>query len=192
MTGEEIAVWLSNFFGELTLTNVEGRRLAFATVNDGTRVAVTSGFSDVDTGLTLQEETSVDVRCELAVGSRTASDAELAAVLIGAWDALAAGGGLAQPGTVLLDVVKRTKLHELAGPHNVTVKHGLLREPTWFDQGTPHYREPGRMTLLLEVAMLTEEEYNVATERGLSGLDTRLRRRGTDLGDLRRDADAEG
>ncbi|WP_018296794.1 suppressor of fused domain protein [Corynebacterium lubricantis] len=188
MTGEEKAVWLSNVYGEIALQDIEGRRIAFATLNDDYRIANTVGFSDVDTGLVMQTAPSIEVRCELAVGSSQATDAELAAAAVGAWNFLESGNYTVQPGTLLPDFVQQTALKELK---DITVEHGVLREPTWFPQGTPNYSEPGRVTLMLELVLLTNDEYVIASERGIDKLDTRLRRRRTDVGDLRRDRDAD-
>ncbi|WP_257159552.1 suppressor of fused domain protein [Corynebacterium cystitidis] len=192
MTGEEIAVWLSNIFGELGLSDIEGRRLAFTTLDDDTRAAMTCGFSGVDTGLVLEAEQDTEVRAELVVVTRTAPDVELASALLAAWDELAGASGTlaAQPGTFLPDLVQRSHLAEVVehkGAEPVTVRHGVLREPQLFEQGTPHFTEPGRMTLLLELVLLTDEEFELARERGIEGLDTRLRRRATDLGNWRRE-----
>lgn len=52
-----------------------------------------------------------------------------------------------------------------------------------FSIGTPLYREPGQLTLLLELVVLTEEEYQIASEQGVDALATRLRRRGVDVSD---------
>ena len=62
-------------------------------------------------------------------------------------------------------------------------RHGLLREPEVFAQGTPLVREPGRITLLLELIALTDEEFGIASEQGYPVLERRLRRRGVDVKD---------
>ncbi|MHA2787830.1 suppressor of fused domain protein [Corynebacterium sp. S7] len=188
MTADEKAVWLSNIYGEIALQDIEGRRIAFATLHDDYRIANTVGFSDVDTGLVMQTAPSVEVRCELAIGSSQASDAELAAAVVGAWNLIESGDYTVQPGMMLPDFVQHTALKELK---DLTVEHAVLREPTWFPQGTPNYSEPGRVTLMLELVLLTNDEFVIANERGMDKLDTRLRRRRTDVGDMRRDRDED-
>lgn len=184
MTGEEIAVWLSNIYGELGLRDIEGRRIAFATLDDDYRIANTAGFSNVDTGLVMQAATSIEVRCELAVGSSQSTDAELAAAVVGAWNLLASGETPVQPGTMLPNFVQQTALSDVA---DLTVAHAVLREPTWFSQGTPNFSEQGRVTLMLELILLTDDEFEIASEGGMEKLATRLRRRRTNVGDWRRD-----
>lgn len=188
MTGEEVAVWLSNIFGELGLADIDGRRVAFSTLEDGARAATSCGFSTVDTGLVIERDQTTEVRAELVVTSSSASDVELASALLAACDMLqeAAGGIPGQPGTLLPGLVERSHLAEVSGGGR-TVRHGLLREPRLFEQGTPNFTEPGRMTLLLELVLLTDEEFEIARDRGLDGLETRLRRRATDLGEWTRE-----
>ena len=43
------------------------------------------------------------------------------------------------------------------------------------------------MTLLLELVLLTDDEYGIVSEQGPDVLERRLRRRRTDLGDWARD-----
>ncbi|WIM67903.1 suppressor of fused domain protein [Corynebacterium breve] len=189
MTGEEIAVWLSNIYGgAIELKDIEGVRIAFVTLGDDTRTATTCGFSQVDTGLALQDDKSTDVRCEIVIQSDSASDEELAAALIGLWGVLARAPGTipAQPGTSVPNAVVQSPL---AAVPEVTVKHAVLREPQIFDQGTPSLSEEGRITLLLEAVLLTDEEFGIVQTQGMDRVSTRLRRRATNLGDFRRDAD---
>ena len=102
----------------------------------------------------------------------------------GAWNTLVNAGIPGQPGTALPGLVNDPAL---------TVHHGLLREPEIFDRGTPLVNEPAtddaqaRMTLLLELVLLTDDEYELAEEQGLEVLERRLRRRQTSLGDWARE-----
>ena len=70
-----------------------------------------------------------------------------------------------------------------------TARHGWLREPELFDRGTPLYREPDRLTLLLELVALTDDEYTIARDQGLDVLTRRLRRRGTNTTEWNRAAE---
>lgn len=102
----------------------------------------------------------------------------------GVWNTLVNAGIPGQPGTALPGLVNDPAL---------TVRHGLLREPQIFDRGTPLVNEPAtdgeaaRMTLLLELVLLTDDEYEIAAEQGIDVLERRLRRRQASLGDWGRD-----
>ena len=85
----------------------------------------------------------------------------------------------AQPGVLLEGVLDGL---------GADVRHGWLREPELFDRGTPLNREPGQLTLLLELVGLTDEEFDIARDQGLDVLSRRLRRRGTDVGQWNRGA----
>lgn len=49
-------------------------------------------------------------------------------------------------------------------------------------------REPGRLTLLLELVLLTDDEFAIASEQGGAVLERRMRRRGAAMADWHRDA----
>ena len=145
-------------------------------------IAATCGFSEVDTGLALEGETGTDVRCELVV--RGGVEKQLLGAALGAAATMLLELGVpAQPGVGLEHLLDRVEL-----PEGVSVRHGFLREPRLFDQGTPLVREPGRLTLLLELALLTDDEYAIATEQGEAVLERRMRRRGAAMADWHRDA----
>ncbi|AWB83181.1 hypothetical protein [Corynebacterium liangguodongii] len=176
MTGDELASWLASIFPTMRLTLIDAREVALDTY-DGQPVAVTAGFSGVDTGLVMSDDVDTEVRCEIVCRA----DAEPLAVgsaVVAATRALEALGAPAQPGVLLEDLLPQQ-----------AVRHGLLREPELFSRGTPLYNEPGRMTLLLELVMLTDDEFGIARERGYPALETRLRRRGVWVGDWGRDPD---
>lgn len=139
------------------------------------------GFSTVDTGLTLESDPSVAVRCEV-VGRGSVDKHVLARAVVEAARMVETLGVPAQPGVLLEGLLDRIEL-----PEGVTVRHGLLREPELFAQGTPLYREPGQLTLLLELVCLTDEEFAIASDQSVEACLRRLRRRGTDLGDWRRE-----
>ena len=96
---------------------------------------------------------------------------------------MVAGLGVpAQPGVQLEDLFTRAD-----APDWATVRHGMLREPELFELGTPLYREPGQLTLLLELVALTDDEFRIVSEQGYPALSRRLRRRDVDVADWFRD-----
>lgn len=129
----------------------------------------------------MESDPSVAVRCEV-VGRGSVDKLVLARAVVEAARMVETLGVPAQPGVLLEGLLDRIEL-----PEGVTVRHGLLREPELFAQGTPLYREPGQLTLLLELVCLTDEEFAIASEQSVEACLRRLRRRGTDLGDWRRE-----
>ena len=125
----------------------------------------------------MEADPSVAVRCEV-VGRGSVDKLLLARAVVEAARMVETLGVPAQPGVLLEGLLDRIEL-----PEGVTVRHGLLREPELFAQGTPLYREPGQLTLLLELVCLTDEEFAIASEQSVESCLRRLRRRGTDLGD---------
>lgn len=151
----------------------------------GPGFAATVDFGEVDTGLVLTGEEHTDVRCELlAVAAE--SEVLLSAAVIGAAEMLREAGGTvpAQPGVLLPDLGPRAGV---STDGDLLMEHGLLIAPTLWEGQTPHVREDGRITLILQLAMLTEEEYAIAVDRGVDKLLHRLHRRGVDLADWRRE-----
>lgn len=167
---------------QLELRQVEGARVGTAVLDDAQAVASTVDFSGVDTGLVMQDDPAREVRCELLACAR-ASEAEVAAVALAAARQLEEANGVvpAQPGILLPGLAHR------AGLTGYEVTHGLLIPPRLWGGQTPHVNEDSRMTLMLEVAMLTEEEYQIGVQSGVDTLIRRLRRRGVDLDDWARD-----
>lgn len=173
MAPEEVHAWLTGIFGPLSVHDVAGFHVASASV---TPVAVSVGFSAVDTGVVVDGAAGTEIRCELvcaAAGTGATLERRVMAVA-GAWKVIVDKRLPAHPGVLVPDLV-----HDPA----LTVHHGWLREPRVFDEGTPYFTEPGRMTLLLELVLLTDEEYGIAVEHGIDFLERRLRRRQMDLGD---------
>lgn len=175
MTGDEVAAWLASIFPDLQLSLIDARPVASATL-DGVPVAVTAGFSSVDTGLVMRDDTHTEVRCEIVCRAEVQPH-EVGEVVVAATRQIETLGVPAQPGVVL----------EGLAPGR-TVPNGYLREPRLFDRGTPLFNERGRMTLLLELIMVTDEELEILRERGYPALETRLRRRGVRVGDWGREA----
>lgn len=114
------------------------------------------------------------------------SGAELTSILASARKFIAdqAGAVRLSPGTVIPDLIEQLGL---ATDSTITARHGWLHEPRIFDQGTPMLRTDDRLTLLLELVMLTDDRLDIAHNRDLDAVETRLRRRGTNVADLRRE-----
>lgn len=159
--------------------------MATGTVDDDRRFAATFDFGGVDTGLVMTEENDTEVRCELLVIAHE-SEVMLSAAVTEAADMLdkAAGTVPAQPGVLLPDLGTRAGL---TADGDLLMEHGLLIAPTLWGGQTPHVREDGRMTLILQLALLTDEEYSIGVDQGVDKLLRRLHRRGEDLADWRRD-----
>ncbi|OEY27027.1 suppressor of fused domain protein [Corynebacterium sp. Marseille-P4321] len=179
MNGDQIAAWL-NSVTPIELVLIDGLPVATST-HQGRPLAATVGFSTVDTGLSLAEDGGTSVRSELV--TRGGVDKQLLGHAVNAAAHLVQTLGVpAQPGVLLEDLLDRVEL-----PEGITVRHGWLREPELFDEGTPLVREPGQLTLLLELVCLTDEEFAIARDQGVETCSRRLRRRGTDVGDWRRE-----
>ena len=186
MTPTEAHAWLADVLGPMDLLNVNGMTVGVAPVLPA---AVTVGFSEIDSGLVVDDPDAdstglTEVRCEIVCAADGATPQQRVMAVAGAWNTLVTAGIPGQPGTALPGLVNDPAL---------TVHHGLLREPQIFDRGTPLVNEPAtddapaRMTLLLELVLLTDDEYELAEEQGLEVLERRLRRRQTSLGDWARD-----
>ena len=186
MTPAETHAWLTDVLGPMDLLNVNGMTVGVAPVLPA---AVTVGFSEIDSGLVVDDPDAdstglTEVRCEIICAADGATPQQRVMAVAGAWNTLVNAGIPGQPGTALPGLVNDPAL---------TVHHGLLREPEIFDRGTPLVNEPttentpARMTLLLELVLLTDDEYELAEEQGLEVLERRLRRRQTSLGDWARE-----
>lgn len=180
MTPDEAFAWLGAVFPSLERSRIDARPYAISVLN-GSPVAVTTGFSGVDTGLVMRDDQATEIRCEI-VCRADAPPHVLGAAVVAATREIEALGVPAQPGVLLEGLLDRIEL-----PGGATVRHGLLREPELFQQGTPIFNQPGRMTLLLELVALTDDEFSIASERGYPVLETRLRRRGARVTDWSRE-----
>lgn len=171
---------------ELELRQVGDYRVGTATLDDARALAATCDFGRVDTGLTLTENTETTVRCEL-MATAPVPEAEVASVVLAAAEQLASAGGMvpAQPGVMLPGLAERARLDQ-ADP-SYTVAHGLLVPPRLWGDSTPHVKEEARMTLMLEVVMLTDEEHGIGVEQGVDKLLRRLTRRAAKFDDWCRD-----
>ncbi|GAB3698445.1 suppressor of fused domain protein [Corynebacterium nasicanis] len=148
---------------------------ATADLGDGQTVAVTLGFADVDTGLVSVDE-GLDVRSELVVVARAEAET-LRGVLRAAVEKLTKAGGIlpAQPGTMLPGLVETG-----------SVEHALFVPPYLWGGETPRVTEEERLTVLLQLVMLTDAEYAFAVEEGPGALQQALGEAGIDLLDWHR------
>lgn len=176
--------------------NEEQPRGRHAKVTDELRqtLACTADAARYSTGLTSPD--GMDVRAELlAVG--LARPGEMGQLVAAAATMLSeeGSGRLAQPGTFL------PGLGAMVNPA-FTTKHGLLVVPYIWPKGVPTVTEhpdlttadgqpvnpthPGRMTLIAQIIMLTEQEFLHGMTHGIDSLQSRLAEGGEDLRDLRR------
>ena len=176
MTGNELLAWIDTIFPGIELSLVDDSAVATSTHQD-LPVAVTVGFSTVDTGLRLEADPSTLVGCELAVKGGVDKQL-LAQTAIEATRIINSFGIPAQPGVLLENLFSNVEL-----PPGATVGHGFLREPDLFYKGTPVHPEEGKLTVLLELVALTDAEYRIASEQGVEILKQQLRRRSVDITD---------
>ncbi|MDK4232828.1 hypothetical protein QPX36_06325 [Corynebacterium accolens] len=173
-------MWLSEVIpAPLEFRYVDGRRLGLATLADAQSLALTTTFNDVDTGLRSDAE-GLDVRCELVTVARVGQP-EVAAAVGAAAAKLEKAGGLlpAQPGVLLPSLLDL--------PGEPTVHHGLLIAPYLWGGQTPQYREDDRLTLVLQLVMLTDAEYAFGVEEGVGKLQEAVAEQGIDLLDWSRE-----
>lgn len=176
---EETALWLDQAIpAPLEFKYVDGRHLGLAQLEGGQSLAVTTEFSQVDTGLQLADASSTDVRTELLAVAR-GTQADVAAVVLGAAESLEKAQGIipAQPGVMLPSIV------DIEG---MSVKHGLLIAPYLWGGDSPQFTEPGRMTLVCQLLMLTDSEYAFVVEEGVAAFQAAAEEHGIDLLDYAR------
>lgn len=177
MNFDETAHWIQGLFpGEMQVGSLGPCRIA-AFHSSPEHIACTLNAADVDTGTRAEEQ---DVRSEIF--TVTTQD-EVAPVLVaGAYQMLidAAGRIPARPGELLPGLATLCLRHEL------TAKHGLLAVPFAWGGDVPQFTEPHRLTLMLQLLMLTDEEYVYLKTYGLQSLQEELVRAEVDIRDLMR------
>lgn len=182
MSALEAQVWYQEIMPvPLTQRQVGERLVASGTLDDGPSLAATVGFSDVDTGLRLVENPSVAVLSEILTVANVPENQAAGAVL-GAAEMLREAGGeiQAQPGVFLPGLGEKAHLPG-------AMAHGMLAVPRLWGGQAPHLRFDDRMILMLQLFMLTDDEYEIATQDGLGKLFRRMQRRGADLENWGRD-----
>lgn len=139
-------------------------------------LATTLNFADVDTGLQAE---GMDVRSEIFTVARTTDHTAMNAVHAAAESLRVAEGALpAQPGTLVPALAERAGF-----PSDVTVAHGLLVSPYVWGGEVPRFTEDNRLTVLLQLVMITEEEFNYAVTYGVEELQLQVIDQGIDIHD---------
>lgn len=156
----------------------------------GESLACTTEFHRVDTGLLASEEPdSPAVFSELFTVSAqsVAETAQALAVAAGsvAASAEALRGASTRPSTVI-SAQPGQLFRNLALPPAITTRHALLAEPHVWQEGVPRYVEPGRLTVMLQLLLLTDDELNYAVTYGVGALQQALVDEGVNLLDWRR------
>lgn len=185
MNLDETAAWINQLFpAEMNLREAQDDEgnpgFHYACFNLGRDFAAsTLDFADIDTGL---ESEGVDVRCEIFTINR-ASETTTLKVLDATANQLARAEGAfpAQPGTLLPGIGSEANL-----PSDITVKHGVFVVPYVWGEKVPQLKEPDRWTLMLQLVMLTQEEFEHAVTYGVGQLQQDLAAEGIDLLDWSR------
>ena len=84
----------------------------------------------------------------------------------------------AQPGQFLPAVGVFGGLAEMPG---IEVRHGLLVAPYVWSDGVPRMREDDRITTMLQLVMLTDDEYEYATTYGVDELQEAMVNEGVNI-----------
>lgn len=193
---DEAAYWVNSLFpAKLEFHRVDDFHIGCADLGQEQQLACTADFGRVDTGLTTTENgLDFEVRSELfTIGKVT--ERQAAGVLGAAAGYLrsAAGKTPAQPGVLLPSVNILAGL----GPE-FTVHHGLLSVPYVWGPEVPRLTEQagdvngentgarGRLTVMLQLIMLTDAERDYAAAYGIGELQQELARNDVDLLDWRR------
>ena len=164
-------------------------------------VAMTIDAGRMESGL--QTEDGSDLRVELltVVSGHDDTAADLlahAATMIsqnpGHWPP--------QPGTMLPNVVQQM---DADSERKITARNGLLVVPYVWDDGVPHvhgvpsggasrhskedeaeveFTHPGRLTIVAQLVMLTDEELAIAQTDGVAAVQERLVREGVDINNI--------
>ena len=197
MNLEEGAYWVNSLFPVvLGFRRVDDFHVGCANLGDSQQLACSADFGRVDTGLITQDQggQTVEVRSELFTIGRV--DEIAAARVVGAAAAFlrAAKGSIpAQPGSLIPGLGVLAELDE-----KFTVRHGLLSVPYVWGREVPQMTEAagdvhgeetgeaGRLTVMLQIILLTDDERDFALTYGIGDLQQELTRTGVDLLDWQR------
>lgn len=170
-----------------------GSGLTLLTTEDA---ALTNGLADIPTGLTVDAQ-PLELRCELLLAGNPGT--EILTQTLTAVASLVATQPEAyplQPGTVIPMIGTRARLSR-----RITVRHGVFVPPFMWGGQSPHMTEQpgdvhthgasassrlGRMTVLLQILMVTDAELNLIESSGAAGLIDQLLSANTDLMDWTR------
>lgn len=164
-------------------------------------VAMTIDAGRMETGLETEDGSDLRVELLTVVSGHDDTAADLlahAATMIsqdpGHWPP--------QPGTMLPDVVQQM---DADAERKITARNGLLVVPYVWDDGVPHVHEvtsggagrhskegetdvefthPGRLTIVAQLVMLTDEELELAQTAGVAAVQERLVREGVNINDI--------
>ncbi|MDU0479663.1 hypothetical protein QVA66_10470 [Staphylococcus chromogenes] len=177
MDYHETAHWISDLFpGEMQVGSLGPCQLA--TFGAGAEhIACTLNASAVDTGVRAGE---LDVRSEIFTVASKAAEAPV--LVAGAYQMLvdAAGRIPARPGEVL------PGLATLCRRFDLTARHGVFTVPFVWGAEVPQFTEVGRQTLMLQLIMLTDQEFVYLKTYGLAALQEELVRAEVNIQDLYR------
>ena len=180
MNLQETAYWLDGLFpGDLKFSRINGLHIASIDLSseDTTEaLACTADFGQVDTGLVSSEESFEDRGVEKQVEVPAAS-------FLAESNTIQTGIVPAQPGQLLPAVGVFGGLAEMPG---IEVRHGLLVAPYVWSDGVPRMREDDRITTMLQLVMLTDDEYEYATTYGVDELQEAMVNEGVNILDLGR------
>ncbi|MGP6175126.1 suppressor of fused domain protein [Corynebacterium sp. A21] len=197
MNLDEGAYWVDSLFPtELDFHRVGDFHVGCADLGEKQQLACTADFGRVDTGLSTPgpDGPPMDVRSELFTIGRVA-EIDAARIIGAAANFLrnAAGRTPAQPGQLIPGLGILAELEE-----DFTVRHGLLSVPYVWGPEVPQQLEPAgevhgegagelpRLTVMLQIIMLTDDERDFALTYGIGDLQQELARSGADLLDWRR------
>lgn len=180
----ETAAWIDGLFdGEMSLHEAkreEGYPAILATFETEEQISLCStiGFNEVDTGL---ESGGLDVRCEFFTITEASQSDAMHVVDATVQTLVQANGTLhAQPDTIIPGIGLAVL------PEHLTVCHGLFVAPEVWGPSVPQFIEEDRWTLMLELLLITEDEFNYAVTYGARDLLDELEKTGVNLLDWQR------
>lgn len=196
MNLDEGAYWINSLFpAELDFHRVGEFHVGCADLGDGQQLACSADFGRIDTGLlTTADDSGMEVRSELFTIGRV--EEVQAARIVGAAASFlrdAEGRTPARPGETIPNLNLLSDLAE-----GYTVRHGLLTVPYVWGPEVPQLTEAagqvhgegagqrGRLTVMLQLIMLTDAERDYAVTYGIGELQQQLAESGADLLDWRR------
>ncbi|GGG73138.1 suppressor of fused domain protein [Corynebacterium pelargi] len=146
----------------------------------GELLATTLNFNEVDTGLHSEDE-GADIRSEIFTVGRVSSEVAVSALQqvsakLAAFNQKLLGMVPAQPGTMIPGL-------ELEG---CSVRHGVFVVPYVWGEQVPRFSEGGRLVVMLQLVLLSDEEYEYAVTYGVPALQQALSEQGVDLLDWQR------
>lgn len=181
---QETTAWIDGLFdGEMSLHEAkreEGYPTILATFETEEQISLCStiGFNEVDTGL---ESGGLDVRCEFFTITEASQSDAMHVVDATVQTLVQANGTLhAQPDTIIPGIGLAVL------PEHLTVCHGLFVAPEVWGPSVPQFIEDDRWTLMLELLLITEDEFNYAVTYGARDLLDELEKTGVNLLDWQR------